>query len=371
MASREPPGLYVHVPFCVSKCPYCGFYSQTDRSAVGAWLDALASEARSYAGRFEPFDTLYVGGGTPSCLGPQPLAQLFGSLRAHLPLVQGAEVTVEVNPGDLGPEYLRALRGIGVNRISLGLQSLRDDELSWLGRRHTADQATEAFGSAREAGFENIAVDLIYGIRGQSRASWRQTLQRVLALRPEHLSCYMLTIEPNTPLAKAVAEGKVKVPGEASVAQRFLDTSEWLQTAGYTHYEVSSFARGAEHRSVHNSKYWRHTAYLGLGPSAHSFLGTQRWWNVRSVDAYVQRIRHGQSAIDDSETLDARQLHLEALALGLRTSDGIDRALVRDGDLNVDAFEQRGWLVRRGDRLAPSRHGMLFADRMAVELCVG
>jgi putative oxygen-independent coproporphyrinogen III oxidase len=367
-AAQEPAGLYVHVPFCSSKCPYCGFSSIVDRTRADDWLEALAQEAGSYARSFPSFDSLYVGGGTPSCLGAEALTRLLGTLQASFELLPGAEITIEVNPGDASPGLLRLLRELGVSRLSLGVQSLDDRVLRVLGRRHDAAQALDSVRSARDAGFATIGVDLIYGVPGQSQASWLGTLERVVGLGPEHLSCYMLTREAGTPFAEAVAAGRVRACGEEVLAQRFRETSARLRSAGYLHYEVSNFSRGSEHRARHNGKYWRHVPYLGLGPAAHSFSGQERWWNLSSVDEYLGALAAGRAPVAGRETLTAAELELEALALGLRTSDGIPSALVRGATSQLEALSARGWLRRDEERWVPTPEGLLFADRMALEL---
>ena len=367
-AAQGHAGLYVHVPFCLSKCPYCAFSSTVDRSRAGDWLTAIGDEARHHARSFRSFDSLYVGGGTPSCLGAEALTRLLGTLRASFELPPGAELTVEVNPGDASPALLRRLRELGVTRLSLGVQSLDDRVLRVLGRRHDAAQALASFRSARDAGFATIGVDLIYGVPGQSRASWRQTLERVVGLGPEHLSCYMLTREAGTPLDEAVTAGRLRACSEELLARRFRETSALLRSAGYAHYEVSNFARGPEHRSRHNGKYWRHVPYLGLGPAAHSFSGRERWWNLSSLDEYLAALAAGHAPVGGRETLDAAALELEALALGLRTAEGIPSVLVRHAMPELDGLRARGWLCRREERWAPTPEGLLFADRMALEL---
>jgi oxygen-independent coproporphyrinogen-3 oxidase len=335
---------------------------------IEPWLGALALEAQRRAGSFPAFDTLYLGGGTPSALDPTTLCRLFELLHARFTLLPGAEITVEVNPSDASRELLVTLRGLGVNRLSLGIQALDDRVLGVLGRRHDAATAKAAALRARAVGSAAISLDLIYGVPGQSRRSWLATLAQAVAWEPEHLSCYMLTREPDTPLAAAMAAGKLRPCSEEVLARRFRETSAMLQAAGYVHDEVSSFSRGPRHRARHNGKYWRRVPYLGLGPAAHSFSGVERWWNVASVAAYVKQLGAGQTPVEGSERLTASDAALEALVLGLRTAEGISRALVAGQPRRVEALIARGWLGRQGARLAPTPEGMLFADRMALEL---
>ena len=279
----KTPGLYVHIPFCLSKCPYCDFYSSTSLSALPRFLDALFQEMSTYRGRFNPFDTVYVGGGTPSLLGSQQLENLLIKIRDTFDLISNAEITVETNPADLNQPYLESLREIGINRINIGVQSFDQETLRFLGRRHSLKQAVSAIEASRNAGFHNMGLDLIYGIPGQTIDSWLDTLKQAVASSPEHLSCYQLTLEPRTPLGKRLNAGEFSIPGEELQVEFFMKTSQFLEDAGYIHYEVSNFAKGIEFASRHNQKYWDHSPYLGLGPAAHSFRDNRRWWNHRSI----------------------------------------------------------------------------------------
>ncbi|MEW6660363.1 MAG: radical SAM family heme chaperone HemW [Thermodesulfobacteriota bacterium] len=237
------PGLYVHVPFCLSKCAYCDFYSLTDHALIPDWLAALEKEAFLYQDRFGVFDTLYLGGGTPSLLDTGRFAVLMQSLRRHFSFSRDIEVTLEANPDDLTSEKIKLYKDLGVNRLSLGVQSFDDRELSFLGRRHNTRQTLEALEALRNAGFANLSLDLIYGLPGQSLADWRQTLEQALAFAPEHLSCYQLTYEPGTPLGRKSARGEVIPATEEEERDSFLFTSHFLETRGYFHYEISNFAR--------------------------------------------------------------------------------------------------------------------------------
>ncbi len=317
------PGLYVHVPFCRTKCPYCAFASTTDRGAIPRWLAAIGREAERRASRLTGFDTLYIGGGTPSSLPDETLPELLSTLDHALTLADGREVTVEVNPGDLEPGRATRLRSLEVNRISLGIQSLDDGELGMLGRRHDARQAREAFGTLRAAGFTNLSIDIIGGLPGQDVASRLASMREAVALGPDHLSCYELTIEEGTPLSRSVARGEVELPDEDCLTDGAMAVAELLAEHGYVQYEVSSYARDAAHRCQHNLKYWRHVPYVGLGPAAHSFDGAERWWNYRAVGPYADRLLQGSSAVEGRDPLSEEQLRVERLGLGLRTTDGI------------------------------------------------
>jgi oxygen-independent coproporphyrinogen-3 oxidase len=371
----NPPGIYIHIPFCVQKCGYCGFSSTTDRALIPDFLTALSSEALSYRGKWSRFDTLYIGGGTPSVLTTDDLGRVMDTIRTAFVIASAAEITVEVNPGDIHAAYLQGMRIAGVNRLNIGCQSFDDKTLVFLGRRHTARQAEVAIRLARMAGFDNIGIDLIYGIPGQSIALWRETLGEALSFAPEHLSCYQLTIEEGTPLAEQCRKGEVTLPGDAIQADFFLMTSRILAEGGYDHYEVSNFARRSDTQSRHNKKYWNHTPYLGLGPAAHSFDGSRRWWNARSVDTYVQNMAAGRPTISASELLTPDQLHIEALFLGFRTRQGIHledfkrrfgRDLVKEKREILKTLGDEGLVEVRDGYLRPTLAGMAVADSLAL-----
>jgi len=369
------PGLYIHIPFCLTKCAYCDFYSVTQTEKIPPFIESLTREMDLYRGVFDSFDTLYLGGGTPSLLETGQTGAILDALRRTFTFADDTEVTCEANPGDLSRETARALRAAGINRITIGVQSFDDGTLAFLGRRHDAAGAVEAIENARQAGFANVGLDLIYGIPGQDLASWRETLREALSLAPEHLSCYQLTLEPSTPLGLQYRRGEVVLPGEDSLYEFFFQTSETLEGAGYVHYEVSNFARGDEWMSRHNRKYWNHTPYLGLGPAAHSFSGVRRWWNHRSLDRYIAEAGRGIPPIAETEILTGEQLLLEALYLGLRTREGIDlEAFARRHGLDLP--DERGALLRilqdeglvtiREGRLRPTRSGLAVSDSLPL-----
>jgi len=363
------PGLYVHVPFCKSKCRYCGFYSVTSDELLDRWLRLLPTEAKRAGQAFSEFDTLYVGGGTPSLLRPARLAEVLGTLGASLPLSADAEVTVELNPDDVTDALIEALAAAGVTRCSVGVQSFDDGALRLLGRRHDVRQTGEALARLRPVG--RLAVDVIFGWPGQTPAARRADLDAALEWAPDHLSCYELTVEPGTPLAADVEAGRLRLPDEGAQADLFLAASAHLRAAGFEHYEVSNYARGPTQRSRHNSKYWAHVPYLGLGPAAHSFRGRRRWWNASDLEVHLDRLAAGADPAEGSEALDDEQLRLEALMLGLRTSDGVALDVVESfagWRSVVDASAADGLLRVRDGRLRPTREGLLRADGLARAL---
>jgi oxygen-independent coproporphyrinogen-3 oxidase len=267
------------------------------------------------------------------------------------------------------------MREIGINRINIGVQSFDEKVLGFLGRRHSVKQAISAIEASREAGFYNIGLDLIYGVPGQGIESWLDTLTKALVFSPEHLSCYQLTLEPKTPLGIRCQAGEFSLPGEELQYEFFMKTSEFLRDAGYIHYEVSNFARGKEFASSHNQKYWNHSPFLGLGPSAHSFQSNQRWWNHRSLDQYLTSINAGNLPVQETETLTMEQLRLEALCLGLRTKRGVSLQGFKNQyayDLFTEKkellakLEEEGFISIRDGFLYPTQTGLALADSLSL-----
>lgn len=371
MNSASRPGLYVHVPFCRSKCLYCDFYSVDSLEKVEPWVRAVCQEILLYCHDFEEFDTLYLGGGTPSLLPEKHLASLMERLSGHLTFSTGVEVTIEVNPDDVTKQKMAFLRSLGFNRVSLGVQSFLDDELRWLGRRHTADQAKRAVEIVRWAGFQNLALDLMYGFDGQDRQKWMMSLERAVGIHPEHLSCYILTLEDGTPLGRMKREGTIRGLGEEAESRLFLLTSRVLESHGFFHYEVSNFAKREDFISRHNLKYWTHAPYLGLGPAAHSFSRGTRWWNPRSIEAYCRLMADGRKTVHEGEVLTPAQLELESDYFGLRSSVGVDlRRFQRSAQAKqtLERWLQSGLVVIEGERVLPTPRGYLVADGLPVEL---
>ena len=373
------PGLYIHIPFCLSKCHYCDFYSLTSISAIPAFLEALFKEMEMYHDRFNPFDSVYIGGGTPSALNPQQMEDILMSVQKNFDLISNPgitpEITVETNPADLDRSFLESMREIGINRINIGVQSFDEKVLDFLGRRHSAKQAISAIEASRKAGFCNIGLDLIYGVPEQGIDSWLDTLKQAAAFSPEHLSCYQLTLETKTPLGKRYQAGEFSLPGEELQHEFFMKTSELLEDAGYIHYEVSNFALGTKFTSRHNQKYWDHSPYLGLGPSAHSFQYNRRWWNHPSLDQYLAAINAGNLPIEETEILMIEQLRLEALYLGLRTKKGIflqdfknryHYDLFTEKKEMLDKLQEEGLISIQNGYLYPTQNGLAVVDRLAL-----
>lgn len=323
-------GVYVHIPFCASRCSYCDFFSTLRLDEVGHdYVEALIAEARLRKAELngEPVKTLYMGGGTPSQLPLPLLARLIDGLKATLDLNAVQEFTLEANPDDVTPEWCAAVRALGVNRVSMGVQSFQDAVLRLVGRRHTARQAIDAVASLRHAGIDNISIDLIYGLPGQTLETWAESVRQAVDLRPQHISAYGLTYEPGTRLWQERECGEVVEASEDQYLDMYRILVGLLQTAGYEHYEISNFALPG-YRSRHNSSYWNETPYLGLGAAAHSYDGTMRRSNPADLCGYIRRITSGQPACQ-VEDLAWWERYDERVMLGLRTADGVDAHRLR------------------------------------------
>jgi oxygen-independent coproporphyrinogen-3 oxidase len=328
-------------------------------------MAALQREMLVYRDDFPTFDSLYLGGGTPTLLNHGQWSAIMEALFSCFSFSTQPEVTVEANPDDVTPDLMGLLRSLGVNRISLGVQSFHDRELHDLKRRHTSRGATEALTCIRESGFCNLGVDLMYGLPGQTEGVWLATLRRTLEFEPEHISCYQFTIEEQTPFGKMRDRGLIRPLKEEQERRLFILTSAYLEEKGYLHYEVSSYARGGENTCRHNLKYWQHVPYLGLGPSAHSYLGNRRWWNLRSVEGYCRALSKGKTPVAGHETLTEEQRYLESLLLGMRTADGMDLGDFRHQPQTEKLLKnlEASGLVRLDDRrVMPTREGLLVAD---------
>jgi oxygen-independent coproporphyrinogen-3 oxidase len=382
-ARITPAGIYVHIPFCVRKCAYCDFYSVPDLTLKPIFLKALSAEIAATDPESLVFDTLYIGGGTPSILEPAEVGALIDGLLAKFRFEGPVEVTLEANPGTVDEAKLRGFRSAGVTRLNIGVQSFQEKNLEMLGRIHSARQAREALSIACRCGFETVGLDLMYGLPGQSWSDWLPDLENALAFRPEHLACYMLTVEPGTPLADDQCAGRFKPPPEDQVAGLFTATSEFLTGRGFRHYEISNFARCGDGAcstarvSRHNSKYWTQAPYLGFGPAAHSFLPPKRFWNHRDVRRYAHDVGAGRRPLESEEVLTAEQEMTEAIMLGLRTAAGVDLRdfkrrfgadFMKMRGKTVADLQSQGLLTLDAERCAPTRRGMLYLNTVTAAL---
>ncbi|MFW6080232.1 MAG: radical SAM family heme chaperone HemW [Gemmatimonadota bacterium] len=417
----QPRHIYVHVPFCARRCSYCDFAVEAvRRPPVDVWLDAVEREAARRigsgarargerarvdaaggvgeggsageagvegvavrageadasagvggAGGDGSLETVYVGGGTPSLLGPGAMAALRERLERHVGGLAGVvEWTAEANPESFDETLARDWLEAGVTRVSLGLQTFHEPALRWMGRLHGAEGAARAVEAARSAGLDDISIDLIFGLPERLRRSWRDDLERALALEPDHVSLYGLTAEPGTPLGRWVATGRERLPDEERYGAEYLEAVERMTAAGLRHYEVSNFARpGRESR--HNRAYWSGAAYLGLGPGAHSYQPPERRWNVRGFADYATALAEGREPVEERERVEGESARLERVWLGLRTDAGLPASSVarrQRASALVDRWREAGWARPDADAVRLTARGWLLLDRLAVEL---
>ena len=371
-ARRRPFGLYVHVPFCPQRCPYCAFAVVTGRQAEESlYVERLCAEIRAWSRLADRggLDTVFFGGGTPSRLPPRLLAKVLESADRHLGLRRGAEVTCEANPSTAEAGRFRDLRAAGVTRLSLGVQALRDDSLRLLGRAHTAAEAEGAFGIARGAGFDSVGIDLIFSIPGAAAADWEHTVDRAVDLAPDHVSTYALTVEEGTAFARRREAGDLPEVGEAEDEEAWLHAVARFAAAGYEHYEISNFARPG-HRCAHNWDGWTGGEYLGVGVSAHSCLEGRRFWNTADLDDYLRRTEAGGSARSGQEPPDAERDRRDRLWLGLRTCGGVELEAGEVRRLAASVLWPRlrahGHATLEGSRLRLTERGFAVADAIAA-----
>ncbi|MFN0203618.1 MAG: radical SAM family heme chaperone HemW, partial [Bacteroidia bacterium] len=320
--------------------------------------------------------TIYFGGGTPSVLSTAQIQQILATIQANFLVHSSAEITLEANPDDLKPEYLQAIYQLGINRLSIGVQSFDEKITTWMNRSHEVQQAINCVPAAKEAGFQNISLDLIFGIPNQSLAEWEMQLQKAISLEVQHLSVYALTVEQKTALHYQVKQKKVQVPEDESYEQQFLLADQLLSQAGFEHYELSNYAKPHFH-SLHNSAYWRNVPYLGVGPAAHSFDGNKRHWNVRNNSKYLQSIENKQLAIEEEEILTPEIRYQEHIMTHLRKQSGIELAYLQrylevDFEQKYQAeladFIQQGWMYKTEKGYALSPQGWLMSDAIIAEL---
>ena len=373
----EKLGVYIHIPFCRSKCDYCDFYSLAGREdRMDDYLKALLAHIGEAAllAKGSPVDSVYIGGGTPSIFGAKRLGALLREVRKRFDVTRDAEITSEANPDSVDKKFLTDIRKAGVNRLSMGMQSANDCELSAVHRPHDFQQTQRAVAAAREAKFKNLSLDLIYGLPGQDMESWKKSLDAAVALEPEHLSCYGLKVEPGTPLDLRVSRGEV-LPDDDLQADMYLYTVETLERHGYRQYEISNFALPG-FQSRHNLKYWMGRPYLGFGPGAHSDFGGRRYSFVVDLDKYVTGILQGGTVVDESDLIPMRERGSEYLMLRLRTIQGIEEwEYRRQYSLNFDPLEQkleeyerRGWAARADRRWHLTPQGFLLSNQLIGDL---
>ncbi|MEO8879505.1 MAG: radical SAM family heme chaperone HemW [Gemmatimonadaceae bacterium] len=363
-----PRHLYVHVPFCARRCSYCDFSIAVRRDVpVGNYIEGIRRELALRGGSppIAHLDTLYLGGGTPSRLGGQGIAELLGALGEHFSWDDGAEVTLEANPDDVTELIARKWRAAGINRVSLGAQSFSAPALEWMHRVHTADQIGAAVAALRSAGIAQLSVDLIFALPESVPRDWSDDLSRALALRPEHLSLYGLTVEPHTPLGHWRDRGEVTESPDSRYERDFLLADSILGAAGYDHYEVSNYSLPGA-RARHNSSYWRHVPYGAIGPAAHRFDGERRSWNVGPYAEWLRRLREGIDPTEGEELLSAAEIGAELAYVGLRTTEGL--VLTEELRAHTIRWRDAGWATIVDDRLKLTPLGWLRLDALAVDL---
>ena len=372
-------GVYVHIPFCASRCSYCDFFSTLQLADMGGpYVEALIAEAILRKGELygESIKTLYMGGGTPSQLPLPLLSRLVDGLRGSLDLSGVEEFTVEANPDDVTPDWCRAVAALGVNRVSMGVQSFEDPILRLIGRRHTARQAMDAVAHLREAGINNISIDLIFGLPGQTVSSWTASVEQAIALTPQHISAYGLTYEEGTRLWRQRKLGEVVEVPEEQCLEMYRILVDDLQAAGYEHYEISNFALPGYH-SRHNSSYWNDTPYLGLGAAAHSYDGKVRKWNPHDLHQYIDKVMAGELPCEFEE-LSRSERYDERVMLGLRTARGVDAERLRD-DFGDEAWryftreaarhlEAGSLRLTEDGRYVLTRDGIMLSDSIIRDL---
>lgn len=377
-----PGGIYVHIPFCVRKCHYCDFYSTTNLALADDFTLALEREIQMVAPTDLEFDSLYFGGGTPSVLTPKQIERIMRAVFRNFSFLPDIEINLEVNPGSVDREKLISYRRAGINRITIGAQSFSEHNLGFLRRIHSSAEARRTIEWAREAGFDHLGLDLIYGLPEQSREDWIEDMRTAVSFHPEHLSCYMLTVEPGTPLHTDVRCGLVTPANEKTSAELFKTTVDFLAGHGYCQYEVSNFAcsdrtNDTSNRSRHNQKYWTFAPYIGFGPGAHSFLEPRRYWNHRNLQTYLTDIRAGDLPIAGSEELSEPQIVMEAILLGLRQTDGIDLMAFKDKfgidferhfSVQIEELLTEKRAELKGSHLALTCDGLLLLDSICARL---
>jgi putative oxygen-independent coproporphyrinogen III oxidase len=372
----RPFGVYVHVPFCATRCGYCDFNTYTAKELGGGadqagYADTVAREialAAGILGDGPPAQTVFFGGGTPTLLPAADLVRTLAVVRDTLGLAADAEVSTEANPESVDEAYLAALREGGFNRVSFGMQSARPHVLAQLDRRHTPGRSAAVVAEARQAGFEHINLDLIYGTPGESDDDWRASLEAAVAAGPDHVSAYALIVEDGTRLAGQVRRGELPMPDDDVLADRYLIADELLSAAGLHWYEVSNWASSRPARCLHNELYWRGADWWGFGPGAHSHVGGVRWWNVKHPSAYASRLAEGVSPAAARELLVAEDRRIERVLLEIRLSDGLDPAVLTDAGRAAAAQLALDGLLVGTDRLVLTRRGRLLADAVVRAL---
>ena len=366
-------GIYIHIPFCASKCSYCDFYSLAGcEHLMPAYHKALISHIRESSQSIKNYevDSIYFGGGTPSFYGADRIVEIFNELKLNGNVRTDAEVTVEVNPDSTSPNALKLMREEGINRLSIGVQASDNDLLKLIGRRHNFQQARRAITNARIAGFENVSIDLMYGLPSQTKSDWAETLAKAVQLHPEHISCYGLKLEPGTPMYNDYF-GSPVLPDDDEQADMYNYAAEMLDRYGYKQYEISNFSVPG-YESRHNLKYWNLDDYMGFGPGAHSCVGNLRYSYIRDLKGYISGIEKGAGILDEYQNVDPLERAVEYIMLGMRTTRGISQKDYRIRcqcnwqpiEDTLRLFEEKEWVVQDGDRWHFTVPGFLISNTL-------
>ena len=372
-----PAGIYIHIPFCAIKCMYCDFYSIADReNSIPKFIEAISKEIELCEIDVSKWtiDTIFIGGGTPSLLKEDLMELILSRLHNKYDLTNLKEITIEANPGEAPKNRLKAFKGMGINRISIGAQSFQPELLKFLTRIHDKDQIFETYDNARNAGFDNINCDLIYSIPGQTWSNWQEDLNTIIDMNPEHISAYTLTAEKGTELFSMVSQNTVTMPNKKQESNWFLKTHEIFSEKGYGAYEVSNFSKPG-YECIHNLHYWNIEPYLAFGPSAHGYDGQYRWNNVRSLDQYIDKVLAGQSAISMKEEISKTNHLNEKIGFGMRMIKGIDLNDIPNDyqklfKHNIKTIIQKypNCIDTEGTNIFLTSKGMLFADELIPEM---
>lgn len=371
-------GLYIHIPYCHSKCIYCDFFSTPRCENIEEYITAILQEYDlRHTETDEEFSTIYIGGGTPSIIPMESLNRLIEGLKKRINIADIKEWTIEANPEDITPEWVKTIVSHGVNRVSMGIQSFRDNELSAINRRHDARKAVDAISILRDNGIDEISGDLIYGLPGQTSESWQHSLDMLLSFRLPHFSAYLLSYEPKTKLYAMLQNGKIEEVSEAEATRRYMHLCEKSRLAGYEHYEISNFSLPG-HNAKHNSNYWKNKPYLGLGVSAHSFDGRIRRFNGNDIKKYISTLNSGATYYEtETETPDER--HNDYIITALRTAEGINLANYKKqwGEelyqrlLNIShSYTATGKMAIQAGKLAITESSMLISDRIMIDFII-
>ena len=372
-------GLYIHIPFCSSRCVYCGFYSTTGLTLREQYVDALCQEIKMRSLPPNPpknegsLSTIYLGGGTPSQLTIPQLRQIFDTIYIYNKVENDAEVTIEVNPDDVTPAFATAIQQLPINRISMGAQTFNDERLHFLRRRHSALQVHQAIETLRQSGFQNISIDLMYGFPNQTLEEWQADIDEALQLNVEHISTYCLMYEEGTPLYRLLEQGQVAEIDEELERKMYFSLINCLESAGYEHYEISNFARPG-YRSRHNSSYWKGIPYIGIGAAAHSFDIQTRSWNIADIQQYIAAMKQGERRFE-AETLDEDTRYNDNVTVALRTCEGLDLSTLTDKQRtycknNAQRHMEAGLLKLTGNQLSLTKEGLFVSDMIMSDLMI-